>query len=160
MLRGFIRPATLDDANYIAPRLREADKAECDASLACPAEWVLPQFALHGYRCWAFGLNDGTPVGLFGVDPAPGAPQVGIAWACSTPVVTQYKYDFLRRSPEILGKLHAEFPILTNTVDARNTLHHRWLRWLGFSFLREFPTWGARNLPFYEFARLRTCAWH
>lgn len=158
-MSGFIRPATVDDAKYIAPRLREADKRECDALLAAPPELVIPEMVANGYRVWTCGPDSGEPSVLVGVDPATMIPEVGIVWLVSTDAIFKHNYAFLMRSREVLDMLHEEFPLLTNHVDARNTLHHKWLRWLGFAFLRKIDKWGARSVPFYEFARLKqTCA--
>lgn len=156
---GIVRRSTLDDARYIAPRLREADKRECDALLALPPELVLPEaVCAPTRRVWTFATDAGEPVGLFGLDATP-IPQVGTIWMVSTPVINKHPQEFLRGSIRVVTAMNNEYPILTNMMDERNTLHKKWLRWLGFSFLRRIDRWGARSVPFLEFARLkRTCA--
>ena len=44
---------------------------------------------------------------------------------------------------------------MVNYVDSRHHRAVKWLKWLGFSFIRE-ARMGPSDLPFYEFARL-TC---
>lgn len=155
---GFVRAATVEDATHIANNLREADRMECDALLALPPILVLPAAVASGRRVWTFHAHTGEPVGLFGVDPTH-VPEVGTIWMCSTDSINKHKHEFLVQSRPYLWALNDEFPILTNMVDARNTLHHRWLKWLGFAFLQRIEKWGARSVPFIEFARLqRTCA--
>ena len=61
---------------------------------------------------------------------------------------------FLRQSKEMLRELHQQFILLFNEVDARNTTHIRWLRWMGFIFVRYRPNYGAEGRPFYEFCRV------
>lgn len=156
-MKAFVRLATVADAEYIAPRLREADVRECDALLAAPPVLVIPLAIQEGRHVWTFGA-DGEPVGLFGVDRSPACERVGVVWMCSTPVIERYPYQFLHASRQVVDELNGIYPVLTNLVDARNTLHHRWLRWMGFSFLRTIDRWGARSLPFHEFARLKPCA--
>lgn len=154
---GFVQRATIEDVAYISKNLRQADRDECDAMLATPPELVLPQAVEAGRRVWTFHSNDGLPVGVFGIDPTPIA-EVGIVWMVSTPKVNDHKREFLTESKPYVLALNEEYPIITNMVDARNTLHHRWLKWLGFAFLRRIDKWGARSVPFYEFARMkRTC---
>jgi len=153
-----VQRATVEDVIYIAKNLRQADRMECDASAGMPPEQVLPQSVGAGRDVWTFHRGDGLPVGVFGADPTPIA-EVGIVWMVSTDVVTQHKREFLTRCRPLVLALNEQYPIITNMVDARNTLHHRWLKWLGFSFLRRIEHWGARSVPFYEFARMKqTCA--
>ena len=155
---GFVQRASLEDVTYISKNLRQADIDECDALLAMPPELVLPQAVQADRRVWTFHRDDGLPVGVFGVDATPQLPHVGTVWMCSTGVINEHKREFLTESKPYVLALNDEFPIITNMVDARNTLHHRWLKWLGFAFLRRVEKWGARSIPFYEFARLKqTC---
>ena len=152
---GYKQPATKADALYIAKNLRDEDRLECDALVALPPEIVVPACATSPH-CWTFHSGDGEPVGIFGCDPIEGAPDIGKVWMCSTPKILQHKIEFLRGCAPTIADMHEIFPILTNHVDARNALHINWLRWLGFSFLRRVEQWGARGVPFYEFARMKT----
>jgi hypothetical protein len=154
---GLIRPANIEDVTYIAKNLRQADALECDANFAMPPELILPQCLYPGREVWTFHTNDGTPLGVFGADPVVGEPDIGVIWMLSTDL-GKHKREFIIESKPVVLALHDKYPILTNMVDARNTLHHRWLKWLGFAFLRRIEKWGARSVPFYEFARLKqTC---
>ncbi len=113
-----------------------------------------PQAVADGRKVWTFCAYTSEPVGLFGVDPSE-VENLGYIWMCSTPEITRHSFEFLKGSRVILDALHREYPVLTNLVDARNTVHHKWLRWMGFSFLRTIEKWGARGVPFHEFARLK-----
>lgn len=156
---AFTTPATVEDAVFIASRLREADRRECDALLALPPEQVLPQAVAAGQRVWTLHTAAGEPVGLYGVNPVEGLPQVGTIWAVGTTGVTGSR-DLIVAAAACVDALNDEYPVLTNLMDARNTLHQRWLRRLGFVFLRRIESWGARGVPFIEFARLKPCASH
>ncbi|UYO52498.1 phage protein Gp13 family protein [Rhodopseudomonas palustris] len=157
-MRGYVQRATVEDVTYIANHLRQADRDECDAMTGAPPELILPQSVGAGRDVWTFHRGDGLPAGVFGVDPTP-LPEVGIVWMVSTDEITNHKFEFLTRCRPYVEALNDRYPIITNMVDARNTLHHRWLKWLGFSFLRRIEQWGARSVPFYEFARMKqTCA--
>lgn len=152
---GWYRPAVPDDVAHITPLLRGADRQECEALTGLPPELLLPGVMEAGRAVWTFGARPGEPVGLFGVDPSPAGLPVGIIWMVSTPELERWPFHFLRISRTVVDQLNEQFPVLTNLVDARNTTHVRWLRWMGFSFLRTVEKWGAQSLPFHEFARLK-----
>lgn len=147
-----IRPSTLEDAQFIAAHMRQADREECEAGSGLPPELVLPQ-SVSRPRVWTWEV-DGEPVAMGGVDAS--IPNLGVVWMTSTDAIVKHRIRFLRETCKpMLAHLHKDFPILTNMVDARNTLHQRWLRWLGFVFLRKIEKWGAHSVPFFEFARLQ-----
>lgn len=148
------RPATRDDVRYMAPRLRAADRAEVRAYTGLPPEVVLEQCLDASDQCWVGCHNDGEPAVLWGTQPVYQVPEVGWIWMVCTDLILQHKYEFLTQARAHLPLAHARYPILTNHVDARNTVHIKWLRFMGFSFLRRVERWGAESIPFYEFARL------
>ena len=39
-------------------------------------------------------------------------------------------------------------------VDARNELHIKWLKFMGFKFIQRHENFGVAKLPFYEFLRI------
>ncbi len=150
-----IRPSTLEDAQFIAANMRQADREECEAQMGLPPSLVIPN-VIGRPNVWTWEV-DGEPVAMGGVDAS--IPLVGVIWMTSTDAITKHRIKFLRETCEpMLQRLHQDYPILTNLVDARNTLHQRWLRWLGFKFLRRIEKWGAHSIPFLEFARYQPCA--
>ena len=46
------------------------------------------------------------------------------------------------------------YPILFNFVDARNTTHVKWIKYMGFSIIQEHATFGVEGRLFYEFAKI------
>lgn len=150
-MRPIVRPATPADALYIAPRLREEDRRECRAASGRPPlEGILAGVAAG--RCFVADAGGG-PFLIGGVGPA--APRVGAIWLVGTPAMERHKVFMARRGPEWVEEFHREFPALVNVTDARNELHHRFIRWCGFTFLKLRP-YGPFGLPFYEFARCVT----
>lgn len=140
----------MEDARYIAANMRQEDRQECEAQSGLPPAVVLPQ-CVGRPNVWTWE-EDGVPVAIGGVDAS--IPLVGTVWMTSTDDIVKHRVKFLREmSKPVLALLHQDFPILTNMVDERNVLHQRWLRWLGFVFLRRIEKWGAHSVPFYEFAR-------
>lgn len=153
----FVRPATSSDLFYVAKNLRPEDADEVRAATGADPLLVLSQ--TDGREVLAAGLchNDRAEI-LFGVDPWPGAPNVGIIWLLSTPEIYDYPVEFVVRTRELLSKFHERYELLTNFIDARNERHIKWLSWMGFKQIRRVESFGAENRPFIEFASYRPCA--
>lgn len=146
-----VRAAILTDALTLADNLREEDLAEIKASVNRPALDVLLE-GIRGGRTWV-GVDAEGPYGIFGVAPSQD-PQVGHPWMLATPRLLQHQRQFLRECAGAVRELHRDYPVLRNYVDARNTVHIRWLAWCGFEFLRLHPHAGVEQIPFFEFQRL------
>ena len=150
---GEIVPATLEHAKRMAPNMRAEDAAEVWASLN-----ELPLEALKTSLSWSLfawtWLVDGEPAVMFGVGTANMLGNVGIPWMLSTPLVEKHWITFLKGCKRNLPTLLRSWPHLENYVDARYTLCHRWLRWLGFTLDDPVP-FGKDQLPFHRF-QLRT----
>jgi hypothetical protein len=142
-----IRPATLDDARTLV--LRRADRAEIEALTGRDPRAVLIESVERSASAWA-GLADGELVCLFGVVPMSLAGVTGIPWLLGSDAVAAYGRQFLRCNRAWLGEMLRDFPLLTNVVDARNTVSIRWLRWLGFTLGTPQPM-GVQGLPFIPF---------
>jgi len=153
-----IRPATLEDVLYLAPRLRQADKDEIQAVTGAHPALVLPQCFKLTRTAWTCTGMSGEPVGLIGIQDVEGIPELGWVWALFTDVLEKYPFTFLRLSRQYHDIMHLHHPVVTNHVDERNIVHIRWLRWMGFSFLRRIERWGAESRPFLEFGKLQKCA--
>ncbi|PBB68144.1 hypothetical protein CK228_13625 [Mesorhizobium sp. WSM4312] len=149
-----IRRAKVADAIFLAPRLRSADRDECKAALGMEPEVVLPLLVQQGNYVWAGVEPSGEVFGLFGVDPS--GPYMGIVWMVSSPAIMNYRRELIGLTPKWLKRLHKVRPLLGNHIDARNTTHIRWLKRMGFSFLRTHDEFGVEKRPFHEFARLRS----
>lgn len=57
-----------------------------------------------------------------------------IGWMLLTNAVEDHKIEFLRWSKKIVKTLLEEYPAITNVVDSRNTLHVKYLDFLGAKF--------------------------
>jgi len=148
-----VRKATPADVSYIAPRLRKEDTEECHAATGLPNEDAL-MVGIKTARV-VVGMDD-KPIAIFGVEPL--TETTGAVWMAATPALTEPPYitEFIRHSRAMCDKLHDEFPLLCNAVDARNTLHIRWLEWCGFIFINRHETYGHEKRPFLEFIRIKT----
>jgi hypothetical protein len=149
---AWVRAAAEVDVDFIARNMREADRMEC------AAHGKSPYLALsEGFQCSLpcfTGMVDDRPVVMFGVVPL--GDGIGSIWLLGTDAITnEIPVAFLRWTKRLLPVLTEPFTLVCNAVDKRNVVHVKWLRWLGFTFIREVRL-GPSDLPFYEFARL-TC---
>lgn len=147
------RQSVLEDVAYLAPRLRDADLQELLAAGVPSAQTALEDGFRHSKYCISIVNDSDKAVAMFGCGAFDGD-DVGYIWLLGSDEIKQHPTRFLRRSKVWIDTFHREFPILTNYVDQRNTVHLHWLRWLGFSMLRTVEMAGPGNHPFYEFARI------
>ena len=148
----YVRPATIDDLNYLAPRLREADVEEIKA--ACGIEpWaaLLLEYDLSEEKITMVG-EQGEAVGIYGITPV--TRLDALVWLHATEDLKNYPFQFLRRCRAEVNRLNQKYPVLWNFVDARNELHINWLRWCGFTFIKRHEEHGVQKKPFYEFVRI------
>ena len=152
-MKGYVREYQIGDAEYIGPRLREADRREIAAASGRELLHSLLFGVAHSEILCTIVGSTGCPVGLFGI--APVGPICGIVWFLSTDdlVRSPMRIQFIREAKAWLKKLHAYRPLLTNILDERNTVHIRLLKWLGFVFINR-RIWGPEDRPFLEFVRL------
>ena len=149
-----MRISTHEDINYLAPRLREADKQECLATTGQMPIDVLHTALLLGDLTLTLTTPEGKRVGLCGVTPSPYT-NAGVIWMCATDELLKHQMAFLRRSKAALDYLSSGYDVLHNCVDARNEVHIKWLKWMGFTFINKHETYGVEQRPFYEFIRIK-----
>ena len=91
-----LTPTTVEDIDYIAPKLRKADKNECLAATGQEPLDVLYTSFLQGDINLTLNAPDGERVGLCGVAPSPMA-KSGAVWMCATDAIFKHHMAFLRR---------------------------------------------------------------
>jgi hypothetical protein len=147
-----IRRSFIEDVDWLAPRLRDADINEVKASM----DWNPEQALIYGFYessvCMS-AVRNNKPFVMFGVVEV--EPEVGAIWLLGSSMIETSWVFFLRKSKLWLDVLHKDYPLLFNYVDQRNEVHIRYLKWLGFTFINLHPQFGAGKLPFYEFVRIR-----
>lgn len=152
------RPATVDDISWMSSRLRIADILEVKAAAGLDP-WGALRDSYNNSSCRMVGADEkDRPVCMGGVVPAhfhwTSTPLSAVVWMLATTDLEHHQMSFLRQSKVWLEKWHQDYPVLFNCVDERNELHIKWLRWLGFVFIRRHPEWGFEKRPFLEFVRL------
>lgn len=149
-MNPYYRPALEQDVEFVAPNLRTADIQECEAAgfNALDALWA----SFHASEVCYFLHHEGDPVGITGVCPSPLGPEFGTVWMMGTDKIKHYRSPFLRSSKQALDDLFEASGrrCLHNITWSGNTLHHRWLKHLGFTFLPTItvPPSGETFIPF------------
>ena len=146
-----VRESCDGDLKLLAPRLRAADLRELEAHKA-DAESALRHGLKFSRPCYTIEHNE-QPIGMFGVAPHPVVPSVGVVWLLGSDEIgaKDVRVRFLRESREWLDRIGEDFDLLCNLVHEDNELHIKWLKFLGFTFIKRTP-------PFYEFVRINACA--
>lgn len=156
MKKTFIRQATKQDALYVAKNLIEADRAEVIAATGLDPVLILPNGVdgIRDVRVGGLADEPELPMLIWGVDPVPGEPSVGIPWMLCTPHIYEHPVELIHTVKREWETYHKTWPVLTNFTDARNVRHHRLLKWLGCHFVRKVP-FGPASTPFIEFVSIR-----
>lgn len=142
-----LRPATPDDCAELALTMREADRKEI-ALAGSPSPYdSLMRGIVRSEEATAVMGPHGDVVAIGGCVQL--APALGCPWLLASDGLLEIKRDFLRDCRPQLLRLHGAYPTLYNEVWEGNTVHIRWLRWLGFTVSE---THGSRPhfLPFWK----------
>lgn len=133
MAQCYAREASLVDAFLLAPVLRAADLNEIEVSSpGRPALFTLLDVLEQSTFALAI-CEEGTDevVALCGVAPYHDA---GTPWMLGSDRLLAVQTTFIRHSRAIIALMQHHYPFLLNWVDARNTVHIRWLKRMGFKF--------------------------
>lgn len=150
----YIRPSVQEDVDFLSNNLREEDVEEVLAGNNTPLNALS-----HGFEksspCYTLIDRQSTPLGMLGVVGGTYA-NSGIIWLLGTKGIEDNSVAFLRNSKPVLDDLfyRTGCTFFYNYTYAKNELHHRWLRWLGFTFLRTV-TMPSTGKEFIEFVKLR-----
>ena len=147
---------TREDCFALAPALRQADRDEVTA-----ASGSLPEASLLAGLATDCHVikSHGKPIAMLGVGTTQYDDRVGVPWFLSSQeMFDHHTIPFLRRCRAVVDDWQQRYPLLVNFTDCRNTVHHEWLRWLGFTFIARHEHFGAARIPFLEFVRIAPCA--
>ena len=144
------RKATVRDALAVAANLRSEDKREIEGLGLTPL--VLLFSVATSDHSVAIINQDNKIAGVAGIAPDP-REGVGQVWLICTPEIKRCPREFIKQAKVWLEIAGANYTMLWNQMDARNDLHHKLVKMLGFKFLKlTYPP--PYNLPYIEIARL------
>ena len=143
------RDATVKDGLRVVNNLRPEDRSEMEgigvSILSLPFGVLISEHAVY------FFSKEGKAAGLAGIVRLDN--NVGQIWMLCTPVIHDAPITFVREAKKWLDNIQGEYTLLWNVADARNQVHHKLLKHLGFKALRTVPV-GPKNLPYYEIVKL------
>ena len=144
-----LRKATVKDASQVATNLRPEDLRELEGMGYTPFQVIWGVLLCED--TFAFTNYEGKLAGVGGVIPD----EEGNAyiWTLTTPEIYSMGITFFRRAKIYIDELTKPYKMVYAQCDARNKLHHRFLKHLGFKALRTVPT-GPEYLPYYEVVKL------
>ena len=148
------RLSIVPDCHLIAPRMREADKIEVKANGLNPFNALFLGY-VHSSICYTVVDEHNTPHAMFGCCELPDSLNIASIWLLGTDDIFKHRVRFLKESKKYLNIISKSYDMTFNYVHVDNTLHIRWLKWLGFTFLREVSKHGVNGENFYEFARIK-----
>lgn len=153
-MNPLIRPATIDDALFVAQNLQEADRQEVlgtghDPILALPYSITVSEAPV------ALLSPKGQVAGVAGVSRTDA--HSGGIWLLTTDLVTKYPKLFLRGAKQWVAEQN-QFEMLHNIADPRNQAHLKLLKILGFKRLG-YVSVGPNRLTYVEFAKLTSCVY-
>lgn len=133
----------------VAKNLREDDKNELIGAGEAPIN--IPFYIVFSEHPTVFFSPQGEYAGVAGVIRENN--DIGKVWMLCTPAIKSMPHTFVRHSMRWLKRIQPEYRLLWNLTDARNHVHHKLLKHLGFKSLRTVP-FGPDNLPYYEIVKL------
>lgn len=145
-----VKVATLQDVLNISKELRSDDVNELYAATGnTPVVALLESYLYPNTATWVASIDD-KPAIIFGVTLSPIG---GVPWLLATPQIEKAPISFLRGCREWYKLFLHQYGELRNFVDERNELHIKWLKWLGFDFIKRHEKYGHEQLPFWEFVK-------
>ncbi|QDP68270.1 MAG: putative scaffold protein [Prokaryotic dsDNA virus sp.] len=145
------RPSKLEDCAKLAPYMREQDKTEIMYSNGVePLEALLKCFA-GSQECNSIIHEDGDVVGMFGVCDSN---IFASPWLLGSDKIIDTRKEFIPQAKEWVDRMSQQYPILLNYVHEDNTVSLRWLKSLGFEFIKLDKEYGVGKKPFYQFVRI------
>jgi hypothetical protein len=148
---AYYRTSVEEDCYILAPHMREQDKKEVKASNGLEPLESLILSLKYSEECNTAIHDDGSVIGMFGVADCG---EFGGPWLLGSDRLLEIKKDFIMYSKEWVVETNKRYPILMNYVHADNTVAKRWLKSLGFVFLKRVEEYGVGKEPFYEFVRI------
>lgn len=147
-----VSQTTLSDIDELLTCIRDVDVREiADVGNKSPRDNLLLGLML-GEPCLSLRTIEDEMIGILSVISS--GNRSGIIAMVGSDLLEQNQKAFLRGSKDVLAFLDKQYDLLYNICDARNTVHHKWLKWLGFTFFA-LKKYENIKVPVYEFARLK-----
>lgn len=152
---AYYRPSDYEDCAVLAPKLRDVDLREIQASSGSSGFQSLAYSYWGSYECNTIISDKEDIIGMFGV--AKGFQGVSFPWLLMSDGIYEkgFARQFIPQAQEWVDRMQKDNEIMTNWVSCDNRVAIRWLKSLGFSFINKVDEFGVGKKPFYEFVRIR-----
>ncbi len=132
-----IRYAAPDDAELIAARLREEDRAECAAlGFVDPAAMMKSAIGAPASETLVV-LRYDRPIAIFGIQPETLASSRALVWFLRTDELSGYPREILTVTRRYFVAKLMSYSVLYNYVDSRYRRSVKYLRLCGVRFMPE-----------------------
>ena len=136
-----IQKLTIEAAYEVASNLLSDDRREVEEGHGIdPVD--IAYLAAQRPSAISFTAPNGKTAGMAGIE------DDGTVWMLCTPTIHEYPIAFVKGAKEFIDGRSIHF--IHNIVDARNKVHLKLLKFLGFKFLEEI-SYGPNNLTFIKF---------
>lgn len=152
-MTAYVRNLTREDIDHLAENLRSNDVAELDAQSGLTPRKALEMALVFAKECRVISDGNGVPIGVYGVSDT-NIKGLGSIWMMATPDLIKHQRQFLRECREGISDISQGYSCVFNYTDARNTVHHKWLKWCGFTFINKREEFGRNGETFYEFVKI------
>jgi len=144
-----IKEATVDDAISLASRLRADDVEELKGLGSTPEKSLLNGF-IYSEQVYSVWLNNKV-ITMFGVTEIPNTKN-GAIWALGSDELFSIPITFVKEGRKWIKHFLKSYDAVGNIVDCRNTLHIKWLKHCGVTFLNTIT---INNLDYLQFIRTK-----
>lgn len=152
MINRYVHPVLDCDVEYVARHMRPADIKEVEALGYSPLDALRASVKASPHVHTIVEPNTGYPAAILGVAD-PKIEGLGVIWMLGTELISEYPQSFLRNSRPTLEQLFVDTNCKTfyNVVHSENSLHIKWLKWLGFTLSGDHvKVNGHRFIPFHK----------
>jgi len=151
-MKVHVRDSIQSDVDYLASNLREEDRLEVLASHGNIKEALQDGFD-YSEECYTIIVTDTNEIaGIYGLCEMDD--MVASPWLLTSPAIHKVWLPFLRQSKQWVAEANLKYPVLTNACDEQYHVALKWLRFVGFTFIKRHETYGEGDRPFLEFVRI------
>lgn len=144
-----LKPSKLSEVFKLAPRLREDDKEELEASGLSPIRSLLCGFLL-GKECISVYTKENLLIGMYGYRLVKN--NIAIIWFLGSNEIENYPLTFVREGRKFINKLLKKGYTVANCVYSKNSTHINYIDSLGCTINFDTPVFLNGN-KFYTFIR-------
>lgn len=139
-----LRPATIEDAFSLAPRLRSADRVELEVQGHVDMDVVLAESIAMSDEAWAYEV-EGVVHAVMGVVEGG---SFGIPWMLGSDELFNHQKALLRLPFVYVPRWLDKYAVLMNFVHTENHRSIRWLKRIGFTIEAPIPMGQGLFHPF------------